>query len=142
MVEVKKTAINWVNKNSDRIIEVSDEIWEYAELGLIEFKSARLLIKEFEKHGFKVEDNVGGMPTAFVATWGHGKPVLGVMGEYDALPGLSQCKKTEKEPLEVGKPGHGCGHNIHGASGMAGAIAIRYAMKKHGIKGTIKFFES
>ena len=140
MVGEKKTAIDWIEENNSRIIEVSDEIWEYAELGLLEFKSSKLLMKEFEKHGFKVEDNVGGMPTAFVATWGQGKPVLGVMGEYDALPGLSQCKKTDKEPLKEGEPGHGCGHNIHGASGMAGAIAVRYAMEKHGIKGTVKFF--
>jgi len=80
------------------------------------------------------------MPTAFVATWGEGKPVIGVMGEYDALPGLSQKKVPWKEPLEPGKPGHGCGHNVHGASGMAAAIAAKKAMEKHKIKGTIKFF--
>jgi aminobenzoyl-glutamate utilization protein B len=140
MVEAKKTALKWIDENSNRIIEVSDEIWEYAELGLLEYKSARLLIKELEKHGFNIEEGVGGMPTAFVASWGNGKPLIGVMGEYDALPGLSQKKKPEKEPIKTGEPGHGCGHNIHGASGMAGAIAMRYAMEKHGLKGTVKFY--
>lgn len=140
MVVEKKTAFDWIDENQSRVIEISDEIWEYAELGLLEFKSAKLLIEELKKHGFKIEENVGGMPTAFVATWGKGKPILGVMGEYDALPGLSQCKTTDKKPLVNGAPGHGCGHNIHGASGMAGAIAIRYAMEKHGLKGTVKFF--
>jgi aminobenzoyl-glutamate utilization protein B len=140
MVEAKKIAFDWIEEHSDRIIDVSDEIWEYAELGLIEYNSSKLLVKELRKHGFDIEEGVGGMPTAFVATWGEGKPVIGIMGEYDALPGLSQKVKTEKDPLEEGEPGHGCGHNIHGTSGMAGAIAMRYAMEKHGLKGTVKFF--
>jgi len=136
----KKSALEWIDQNRDRIIEISDKIWEYAELGLIEFKSSQLLIRELEKHGFKVEKGVAGMPTAFVGTWGTGKPVIGVMGEFDALPGLSQAKKPVKEPLKEGAPGHGCGHNIHGASGLAGAIALRYAMEKYGLKGRVKFF--
>ncbi len=140
MVEAKASAIKWVDENKNRIIEISDEIWDYAELGMIEFKSAKLLTNELKKHGFKVEIGVGQMPTAFVGTWGKGKPVIGVMGEYDALPGLSQKKQHTQEPLVPGAPGHGCGHNIHGASGLAGAIAIRYAMEKHGLPGTIKFF--
>jgi aminobenzoyl-glutamate utilization protein B len=140
MEKVKETAINWIQENSDRLIEISDEIWEYAELGLLEHKSAELLSMELETHDFTVESGVGGMPTAFVATWGEGEPVVGVMGEYDALPGLSQKVKTEKDPLEEGAPGHGCGHNIHGATGLAGAIAIRYAMEEHGLEGTVKFF--
>ena len=138
--KVKESAFKWIDEKRERIIEVSDEIWGYAELGLIEFKSAKLLAGELESHGFKVKMGVGGMPTAFVATWGRGKPVMGIMGEYDALQGLSQKVKPEKEPLEPGKPGHGCGHNIHGTSGMAAAIALRYAMGEHRVKGTVKFF--
>ncbi|MEM2813611.1 MAG: amidohydrolase, partial [Candidatus Methanomethylicia archaeon] len=92
------------------------------------------------KHGFKVRIGVAGMPTAFIGEWGFGKPVIGVMGEYDALPGLSQKKVPWKEPLIEGAPGHGCGHNIHGVSGLAAAIAVRYAMEKYGIKGTIRFY--
>ncbi len=136
----KEYAFDWIENNKKRIIEISDKIWKFAELGLIEFKSSALLANELEKHGFRVERGIADMPTAFVATWGEGKPVIGIMGEYDALPGLSQKKVPWKEPLETGKPGHGCGHNIHGTSGMAGATAIKKAMEKHKIKGTIKFF--
>jgi aminobenzoyl-glutamate utilization protein B len=136
----KKYAFDWIENNKKLLIEISDKVWEFAELGLIEFKSSALLADELEKHGFRVERGIAGMPTAFVATWGEGKPVIGIMGEYDALPGLSQKKVPWKEPLEPGKPGHGCGHNIHGASGMATAIAVKKAMEKHKIEGTIKFF--
>ncbi len=137
---VKDRAWNWIDENRDRIIGVSDTVWEHAELGLMEQRSSKLLADELEKRGFEVERGVAGMPTAFVATWGGGKPVIGVMGEYDALPGLSQRKIPYKEPLKEGAPGHGCGHNIHGASGMAGAVAVRYALEAEGLPGTIKFF--
>ena len=140
MSDEKEHAFNWIENNKKRIIEISDKIWEFAELGLIEFKSSALLADELEKNGFKVERGIADMPTAFTATWGEGTPIIGIMGEYDALPGLSQKKVPWKEPLEPGKPGHGCGHNIHGTSGMAAAIAVKEAMEKHGIKGTVKFF--
>jgi aminobenzoyl-glutamate utilization protein B len=137
---VKEKALNWISENESRIIQVSNKIWEWAELGLIEHKSSALLADELEKAGFKIQRGVAGMPTAFVATYGSGKPAIGVMGEYDALPGLSQKPIPRKEPLVPGAPGHGCGHNIYGASGMAGAIAVKVAMESSGIKGTIKFF--
>jgi len=136
----KKYALDWIENNEKLLIAISDKVWEFAELGLIEFKSSALLADELEKHGFRVERGIAGMPTAFVASWGEGKPVIGIMGEYDALPGLSQKKVPRKEPVESGKPGHGCGHNIHGTSGMAAAIATRKAMEKHKVKGTIRFF--
>jgi len=136
----KEYALDWIEKNKDRIVEISDKVWEFAELGLIEFKSSALLADELEKHGFKVERGIADMPTAFVATWGEGKPVIGIMGEYDALPGLSQKKAPRKEPLKPEAPGHGCGHNIHGTSGMAAAMAVKRTLEKHKIKGTIKFF--
>jgi len=136
----KEYAFNWIENNKQLIVEMSDKIWDFAELGLIEFKSSALLADELEKHGFRVERGIAGMPTAFIATWGEGKPVIGIMGEYDALPGLSQKRVPWKETLEKGKPGHGCGHNIHGTSGMAAAIAVKKAMENYGTKGTIKFF--
>jgi len=140
MADMKKFALEWIESNKERIIEICDKIWEYAELGLIEYKSSKLLADELEKHGFEVKRGVAGMPTAFVATWGEGKPIIGIMGEYDALPGLSQKKVPRPEPLEPGKPGHGCGHNIHGTSGAAAAIAVKKAMEKYGLKGTVKFY--
>jgi len=136
----KETAWGWIDQNQKRIIEVADTIWGYAELGLTETKSSKLLQDELRKHGFKVEAGVAGMPTAFIATWGSGKPVIGIMGEFDALPGISNKVVPEKTPLREGAPGHGCGHHIHGTSGVAGAIAARYAMEKAKAKGTIKFF--
>ena len=136
----KQKALKWISENEQRIIEISDEIWEFAELGLQEFKSSALLVEELKKAGFKVEMGVAGMPTAFVATYGAGRPVIGVMGEYDALPGLSQKALPKREPLKEGAPGHGCGHNIHGTSGLAGAIAAKVAMESGGIKGTVRFF--
>jgi len=137
---VKEKAWKWIEENKKRLTEISDAIWGYAELGLVERRSSKLLADELERHGFTVERGVAGMPTAFVAAWGSGKPVIGVMGEYDALPGLSQKPVPYKEPIIEGAPGHGCGHNIHGTSGMAGAVAVRYALEGAGLPGTIKFF--
>jgi aminobenzoyl-glutamate utilization protein B len=138
--KAKENAVSWISENESRIIEISSRIWEWAELGLIEFKSSALLADELEKNGFTVQRGVAGMPTAFVASYGSGKPVIGVMGEYDALPGLSQKAIARKEPVVEGAPGHGCGHNIYGTSGMAGVIAAKMAMEAGGIKGTVKFF--
>jgi aminobenzoyl-glutamate utilization protein B len=136
----KNVAFGWIDANKDRLIELSDKIWEFAELGLVEFKSSALLAGELEKHGFKVERGVSGMPTAFVASWGKGRPVIGLLGEYDALPGLSQKSVAREEPLEAEKPGHGCGHNIYGTSALGAAVAVKKAMEKSGLRGTIKFF--
>lgn len=138
--KLKEKALGWVSGNELRIIEICSKIWEWAELGLIEFKSSALLADELEANGFTVQRGVAGMPTAFVASYGSGEPVIGVMGEYDALPGLSQKPIAQKEPLVSGGAGHGCGHNIYGTSGMAGVIAAKTAMESCGIKGTVKFF--
>ena len=89
---MKEYAWGWIEDNKERIIEISDAVWEHAELGLVEDRSSKLLADEMEEHGFEVERGVAGMPSAFVATWGSGRPVIGVMGEYDALPGISQKK--------------------------------------------------
>ena len=140
MVDLKERAFDWIIGNEERLIEISDKVWELAELGLIETKSSKLLADELGKHGFKVHRGIAGMPTAFVASWGEGKPVIGIMGEYDALPGISQKKVPWNEPLHLGKPGHGCGHNIHGTSGMAAAIAAKTALENKKTPGTIKFF--
>ncbi|MGQ9515163.1 MAG: amidohydrolase [Thermoproteota archaeon] len=137
---MKETAFNWINENSSKIIEISQKIWEYAELGLREFKSSKLLSDELENNGFKVQRGVAQMPTAFIASWGKGKPVIGIMGEFDALPGLSQKKATWREALTPDAPGHGCGHNIYGTSGMAAAIASKNVIEKYRLNGTIKFF--
>jgi aminobenzoyl-glutamate utilization protein B len=137
---VKEYARRWIEANKAHLADVSDTIWEYAELGLQEFKSSALLATELETNGFTVERGVAGMPTAFVATYGEGKPVIAVMGEYDALSGLSQKPIPEREPVVAGAPGHGCGHNIHGTSGMGAAVAASKALEAAGVGGTVKFF--
>jgi aminobenzoyl-glutamate utilization protein B len=136
----KELALNWIEQNKEQVIEVSDKVWELAELGLMEFKSAELIAKTLEEYGFEVQRNVADMPTAFVASYGNGGPVIGMMGEYDALPSLSQKAVPNEDPIKEGAPGHGCGHNIHGATAMAGAIAVRMALEKEGLKGTVKFY--
>ncbi|MBY8998217.1 MAG: amidohydrolase [Candidatus Thorarchaeota archaeon] len=137
---MKKDALDWISDNEKMIIEASDTIWELAELGLVEEKSAKHLAKILEEHGFTIEMGVADMPTAFVATYGKGDPTIGFMGEYDALPGLSQKPVPHQDPVVEGAPGHGCGHNIHGVTGVMGAIATKTVMEKHGLKGTLKFF--
>jgi len=137
---LKREAFSWIDKNSDKLIEISDSIWEYAEIGLKEYKSSRLLASTLGDHGFEVKIGIAGMPTAFIASWGEGTPVIGIMGEYDALPGLSQKMVPWKEPLIEGGAGHGCGHNIHGTSGIGGAIAVKTVIEKYGLKGTIRFY--
>ena len=136
----KDYALKWIDENESHFTNVSDNIWEYAELGLQEFKSSALLANILEENGFEVEYGVAGMPTAFVASYGEGVPVIGLMGEYDALSGLSQKSIPESRPEIEGGPGHGCGHNIHGTSGMAAAIAVSKAIEVDGVIGTVKFF--
>lgn len=123
--------------------KISDEIWSFAELGLQEFKSAALLAETLEESGFEVEKGLAGMPTCFVATYGSGKPVVGILAEYDALPMISQkAMVSVKDPLVAGAPGHGCGHNVMGSASIAAAIAVKNAMEEYGISGTIKLFGS
>jgi len=136
----KEIALGWIDENEKRIIKLSDKAWEYAEVGLLEHKTSKLLADEIEGHGFEVVRGIAGMPTAFVATWGSGKPVVGFLGELDALAGLSQKAVPYKEPVKEGAPGHGCGHNIHGTSALACSIAVKTAMEEEDIPGTVKFF--
>lgn len=137
----KNIAVNWIDENEKQIIEISDKVWEYAELGLLEQKTSKLLASELENHGFEVERGVAEMPTAFIAKWNNGAgPTIGVLGELDALPGLSQKTVSHQEPIKNGAPGHGCGHNIHCTSGMASAIAISKAMQEENISGSIVFY--
>jgi aminobenzoyl-glutamate utilization protein B len=137
---MKESAWDWIEKHQDELVKVSDEIWSYAEYGLLEEKSSKLIAKTLKKHGFKVNHGVAGMPTAITAEWGSGKPVIGLMGEYDALPGISNKPVPRREPLVKDGFGHGCGHNIHGTTAMGAAIALRYTLKNSGQKATIRFY--
>ena len=128
-----------VEKHKANLIRISDEIWASAELAFEEYKSAEILAKYAEDNGFKVDRGVAGMPTAFVASYGSGKPVISVLGEFDALPGISQKAEPTKQPLNEGAGGHGCGHNLFGAGSLGAAIAIKELIEQGKIKGTVKF---
>ncbi|MFC1732792.1 amidohydrolase [candidate division KSB1 bacterium] len=141
METYKNEAIGWVENNKDNLNQAARALWDYAETALLEYQSADYLSNFIESHGFSVERGVADLPTAFVATYGSGKPVIGILGEYDALPGLSQeAALTEKIPVFEGQPGHGCGHNLFGVASIGAAIAIKEVMQNHDIPGTIKFF--
>ena len=105
--------------------DLSRKIWEFSEVGYKETKSVAVHIGELKAAGFEVQEGVGGMPTAFVASWGSGKPIIGIMAEYDALPGLSQFDAPEKKARVEGDPGHGCGHNLLGTASVAAAIQAK-----------------
>lgn len=139
MSKSKKAVIASVEKHEAELIRISDEIWALAETAFEETKSAEILASYAESQGFTVARGVAGMPTAFVATYGSGSPVISVLGEFDALPGLSQKTVPTKSPLEEGEAGHGCGHNMFGAASLGAAIAIKEQIEAGTIKGTVKF---
>lgn len=137
---IKETAWKWIDDHQDHLISISDEIWGYAEYGLCEEKSSHLLAETLRKSSFQVQLGVAKMPTAIIAEKGQGKPIVATMGEYDALPNLSNKPIPRKEPLVEGGMGHGCGHNVHGTTALAAAIAAGEALEKHGLNGTIRFY--
>jgi len=129
-----------VAAHAERFGVVSRQIWEAAELGFHETKSSAILQDELRANGFKVEAGVAQMSTAFTASYGSGKPVIVIMGEFDALPGLSQKDVPELTPAQAGAPGHGCGHNLLGSASALAAVAIKEEMQAKGIPGTIRYY--
>ncbi len=135
-----KNAIQYIDEKRDNIIELSDKMWELAELALWEHKSAELLVEGLKAEGFTVETGAGGMPSAIVAQWGSGKPVIGFLAEYDALTNVSNKPVPVRDPLIYDGPGHGCGHNLLGAASYGAAIALKKEMEAQGLKGTVRFY--
>jgi aminobenzoyl-glutamate utilization protein B len=120
--------------------DIAKQIWGFAEVGYQEQKSSALLQSQLRAAGFDIKAGVAGIPTAFVATAGSGKPVIGIVGEFDALPGLSQDATATRLPLVAGGPGHGCGHNLFGTGSVAAAIAVKEWIASSGHTGTLHFF--
>lgn len=135
----KQAAVALVEKQRTELTRMSDEIWALAETALREERSAAVLAGYAERNGFTVQRGVAGMPTAFVASYGSGRPIIAIMGEYDALPGISQKVGTAKEPLHEGEAGHGCGHNLFGAASLGAAVAIKEMIAAGTLKGTVRF---
>lgn len=135
-----KKYLDVIDQNASLFTDVSDKIWEYAELSLMEFQSAELYCKVLKDAGFEVETPVAGIKTAFKAIYGSGKPVIGILAEYDALSGLSQIGgATERKELVPNGCGHGCGHNMLGAGAMAAAFAVKKYLED-GHSGTVIFY--
>lgn len=124
----------------DAYKKIALSIWEYAELGYKETKSSALLQRTLQDNGFVVESGVAGIPTAFVASYGSGSPVIGILAEYDALPGLSQDSTPAKIPVANKINGHGCGHHLFGTGSAAAGIAIKKLLEAGKLKGTVKVF--
>ncbi|PCE64132.1 amidohydrolase [Sediminicola luteus] len=135
----KKAVMASVEKHKAELIKISDSIWALAETAFEEHASSKILADYAEAQGMTVERGVAGMPTAFTATYGSGKPVISVLGEFDALPGISQKALPTKEPLHEGAAGHGCGHNMFGAAALGSAVAIKELIEAGKVKGTVKF---
>lgn len=119
---------------------VADEIWGFAEVGYQEEKSAALLQRQLAEAGFEVEAGVAGIPTAFVASYGTGRPVIAILAEFDALPGLSQAAVPERRPLVEGGSGHACGHHLFGTGSTAAAIAVKDWLARSAQRGTIRLY--
>ena len=135
--EIKKL----VDAKKEAFLHAGDLVWEYAEIGFKEFQSAKALTDVLKAEGFAVEEGVAGIPTAFVASWGEGNPIIGLLGEYDALPALKHAAGDPVESSEiVSENGHGCGHNLLGAGALGAAVAVKDYMQAHGLKGTIRYY--
>jgi len=129
-----------LEKKSDHYGDIAQKIWSYAEVGYQEEKSSALLQSELKSAGFTIEQGVAGIPTAFVATYGSGKPIIGILAEYDALPGVSQNNVAEREEIEKGGAGHACGHHLFGTASTAAAISIKDYLKNNKGKGTVRLY--
>lgn len=120
---------------------LSDRIWDYAELSMLEYRSAAAYIQVLKDEGFTVEETLCNIPTAFKGSFGSGRPVIGILGEYDALGGISQAAGTTvPAPIEGKSNGHGCGHNLLGAGALGAAIAIKEALAAGQLSGTVVFY--
>ena len=130
-----------IDAAKDRYAGIARQIWEHAELGYQEERSSALLQRTLADAGFTVRTGVAGMPTAFVASYGSGKPVIAIIGEFDALPGLSQAAgQSDRRPVVAGAPGHACGHNLLGTASAAAAIAVRDWLERGRQSGTVRYY--
>ena len=140
---IRDEALALIDETQTAYHRLSDAIWSRAELPMQETLSSALLADHLERAGFEVERGVAGMPTAFVATavFGSGRPALGILAEYDALPSLSQAAgRLDQAPLVDGAPGHGCTHNTMGTTSTFAAVALKHVLETERLDGTIKLF--
>jgi aminobenzoyl-glutamate utilization protein B len=132
--------LEMVDQRATHFAAISKNIWEFAELGYHEEKSSALLQRELQAAGFRLQSPVADEPTAFVATYGQGEPVIGILGEFDALPGLSQAAVPDRSPVIADAPGHGCGHNLLGSGAALAAVALKEYMERNHVAGTLRYY--
>src|SRR5262249_23874995 len=130
----------WIDEREPRFVAIADAIWRKPEVALTESAACDLQARECAREGFTVTRDVGDMPTAFVAEWGSGRPIIGFLGGYDALPGLSQRAQAEREAIAQEGPGHGCGHNLLGTAAMAAAMVVRAWLERTDRPGTVRYY--
>ncbi|HSF44492.1 MAG TPA: amidohydrolase [Chitinophagaceae bacterium] len=140
ILKMKLAAGNELDRSYDHYKEIALKIWDFAELGYKEEKSSALLQKELSENGFAVKAGVAGIPTAFEASFGSGTPVIGILAEYDALPGISQEAVPERKEAKGKNAGHACGHHVFGTASVAAGIALKKQLEANGWKGTVKVF--
>ncbi len=138
--EAKRTAEGWISSNEEMLISLSDELWRNAELPFEEYQTMKIMVDALEKEGFQIEKGVAEMPTAFVATYGSGKPVIALLAEMDAMPGMSQEAVPYRKPRPGSSTGHGCQHNLVAASSIGSALALKKVIDDLNISGTVKVF--
>jgi aminobenzoyl-glutamate utilization protein B len=129
-----------VDQNAANYKVVSKQIWDYAELGYHENKSSKLLQEQLKAAGFAMQSGIADEPTAFIASYGQGKPVIAILGEFDALPGLSQQTVPTRDPVTANAPGHGCGHNLLGSGAALAAVSVKQYMAANHIAGTLRYY--
>ncbi|MEP7198902.1 MAG: M20/M25/M40 family metallo-hydrolase, partial [Chloroflexota bacterium] len=141
-MDLHADSLKWIDAHQDKLREVNRKIWMLAEPPLKEYQSSVTLVHWLEENGFEVQKGVGGLPTAFAASFGDGSPVIGILAEFDALPGISQ-EATAERKLRAGTiAAHACGHSLFGTASTAAAIAIKEAMARSKAKGTIRLYGS
>jgi aminobenzoyl-glutamate utilization protein B len=129
-----------IDANRERYAQIAQQMWDFAEVGYRETRSCALLQQHLRAEGFSIQTGVAGMPTAFVASYGSGQPVIAILAEYDALPGISQEAAAERKPIPGKDAAHACGHNLFGAGSTAAAIAVKGWLARTGGKGTIRLY--
>lgn len=140
LTPAQKTVLTGLESRQAQYGTMARQIWEWAEVGYQETKSSVLLQDELRNEGFAVKAGVAEIPTAFVAEFGSGKPVIGILAEYDALPGINQDAVPERKPIEGKRAGHACGHHLFGTGSMAAAVAVKNWMQQTGQKGTVRLY--
>ncbi len=136
----KQSASHWIDANAASLKKLNRTIWEAAEVGLEEHRSSQAIKEYLKAQDFRLQEGVAGMPTAFIASYGSGRPIIAILAEFDALPGMSQKTSPRREARTEGGSGHACGHSVFGTSSVGGAVAVRRVLEERSLSGTIRLY--